>query len=263
MRSDLSNVLTIRTPEGISFSMVLAGPVIRFLAWGIDACAVAVLTIVVGAIASLVGAVNADISIALSIGSVFVISLSYGITLEWFWRGQTIGKRLLKLRVVDDQGLNLSFDQVVMRNLLRIVDRLPVLYLLGGFVCWISRYNQRLGDHAAGTVVMRVPSMEEPVAAAVLGGKFNSFRNFPHLEARLRQSATPREAALALESVVRRDELEPESRIELFNELAEHFREQVTFPDEAVLGMTDEQYVRNVVDSIYNAGRVESKAKSE
>jgi len=263
MRSDLSKVLTIRTPEGVSFSMVLAGPVIRFLAWGIDACAVAVLTGVIAALASLVGAINADISGALSVGSIFVISLSYGILLEWFWRGQTIGKRLLRLRVVDDQGLNLRFDQVVMRNLLRIVDRLPALYLLGGVVCWMSRHNQRLGDIAAGTVVMRVPSMEEPEAAAVLGGKFNSFREFPHLEARLRQTATPGEAALALEAVIRRDELEPESRIDLFNELAEYFREQVTFPEEAMLGMTDEQYVRNVVDSIYNAGRVVSGAKGD
>lgn len=262
MRSDLSNVLTIRTPEGISFSMVLAGPVIRFLAWGIDACAVAVLMAALGAISSLVGVVVADFSGALAIVSLFVVSLGYGIALEWFWRGQTLGKRLLKLRVVDDQGLNLRFDQVVMRNLLRIVDRLPLFYLIGGAACWLTRYNQRLGDLAAGTVVMRVPAMEEPIATAVLGGKFNSFRDYPHLEARLRQCVSPREAALALESIVRRDKFEPESRIGLFNELADHFREQVTFPDEATLGMTDEQYTRNVVDSIYNVGRAERKGKS-
>ena len=262
MRSDLSTTLTIRTPEGISFSMLLAGPVIRFLAWIVDAAAVGVLALLAASASSFIVIVNPDIARAIAIASLFAISLGYGITLEWFWRGQTLGKRLLKLRVVDEQGLNLRFDQVVMRNLLRMVDRLPLFYLVGGVACLLSRHNQRLGDLAAGTVVMRVPSMEEPSIAAAMGGKYNSFRDYPHVEARLRQHVSPAEAALALESLIRRDEFEPGARIELFKELADHFRARAAFPDEATLGMTDEQYVRNVVDSIYNAGRVERKKQS-
>ena len=95
-----------------------------------------------------------------------------------------------------------------------------------------------------------------------MGGKYNSFRDYPHVEARLRQHVSPAEAALALESLVRRDEFEPGARIELFKELVEHFRGRAAFPDEATLGMTDEQYVRNVVDSIYNTGRVERQKES-
>ncbi len=262
MRNELSTTLTIRTPEGISFSMPLAGPVIRFLAWIVDAAAVGAIAFLVSTATSFLGIVSVDISQAVAIASLFAISLGYGISLEWFWRGQTLGKRLLKLRVVDDQGLNLRFDQVVMRNLLRIVDRLPLLYLVGGVACLLSRHNQRLGDLAAGTVVMRVPSMEQPAITAAMGGKYNSFRDYPHLQARLRQHVSPAEAALALESVIRRDEFEPGPRIELFKELAGHFREHAAFPDEATLGMTDEQYVRNVVDSIYNVGRVERHKKS-
>ena len=262
MRNDLSTTLTIRTPEGISFSMLLAGPVIRFLAWIVDAAAVGVLALLAASASSFIVIVNPDIARAIAIASLFAISLGYGITLEWFWRGQTLGKRLLKLRVVDEQGLNLRFDQVVMRNLLRMVDRLPLFYLVGGVACLLSRHNQRLGDLAAGTVVMRVPSMEEPSIAAAMGGKYNSFRDYPHVEARLRQHVSPAEAALALESLIRRDEFEPGARIELFKELADHFRARAAFPDEATLGMTDEQYVRNVVDSIYNAGRAERKKQS-
>ncbi len=262
MRNDLSTTLSIRTPEGISFSMLLAGPAIRFLAWIVDAAAVGALTLLVSSVASFMGVVSPDIAQAVSIASLFAISLGYGITLEWFWRGQTVGKRLLKLRVVDDQGLNLRFDQVVMRNLLRMVDRLPLLYLVGGVACLLSRHNQRLGDLAAGTVVMRVPSLEEPSVTAAMGGKYNSFRDYPYVEARLRQHVSPAEAALAVESLVRRDEFEPGARIELFKELVEHFRERAAFPDEATLGMTDEQYVRNVVDSIYNTGRVQRQKES-
>ncbi len=262
MPNDLSTTLTIRTPEGISFSMLLAGPAIRFLAWIVDAAAVGALTSLVWSVSSLLGIVSLDFAQAVAIASFFAISLGYGITLEWFWRGQTLGKRLLKLRVVDDQGLNLRFDQVVMRNLLRMVDRLPLLYLVGGVACLLSRHNQRLGDLAAGTVVMRVPSIEEPAITAAIGGKYNSFRDYPHLQARLRQHVSPAEAALALESLIRRDEFEAGARIELFKELAEHFRRRAAFPEEATLGITDEQYVRNVVDSIYNTGRAERQKQS-
>ena len=262
MPSDLSNVLTVRTPEGISFSTVLAGPVVRFLAWIVDASAVAVLTAAIGAIVVAMGIVFGDFGWAFLVISLFVISLGYGISLEWFWRGQTLGKRLLRLRVVDNQGLDLRFDQVVMRNLLRFVDRLPFLYLVGGMACLLGRHNQRLGDLAANTVVIRVPSIEEPSVEAVTGDKYNSFRDYPHLEARLRQNVTPAEAALALESIVRRDEFDPGPRVELFGELADHFRKAVPFPDEATLGITDEQYVRNVVDSIYSPRRAERRAES-
>ena len=55
----------------------------------------------------------------------FAISVGYAIFTEWFWRGQTVGKRLLRLRVIEEQGLRLQFSQIVTRNLLRFVDMLP------------------------------------------------------------------------------------------------------------------------------------------
>ena len=69
--------------------------------------------------------VNVDISVALVALVQFVTQIGYGITCEWFLRGQTFGKRLFKLRVVDEQGLRLEFTQVLIRNLLRFVDALP------------------------------------------------------------------------------------------------------------------------------------------
>ena len=84
----------------------------------------------------------------------------------------------------------------------------------------------------------------------MLAGKYNSLRQFPHLTARLRQRVSPGEAAIALQAVLRRDEFEPASRVELFGDLASHFRETVAFPEEATDGVADEQYVRNVVDVV-------------
>jgi hypothetical protein len=181
----------------------------------------------------------------------FVLSLGYRIVLEWSWRGQTIGKRVLRLRVVDAQGLRLHFSQIVIRNLLRFIDALPLCYLVGGIACVVSRRAQRLGDFAANTVVIRHPKLAEPDLDQLLSGKYNSFHPYPHLEARLRQRISATEAGLALQALLRRDELEPAARLEVFQDLAAHFRAKADFPAAATDGLTDEQYVRNVVDVLF------------
>jgi hypothetical protein len=187
--------------------------------------------------------------------SYFAISIGYGILLEWIWRGQTLGKRILRLRVMDAEGLRLQVNQIVMRNLLRFVDMLPAFYLVGGIAAFVNRRGQRLGDLAANTVVVRNPKLSEPDLEQLLAGKYNSLRDYPHLEARLRQRVSPAEAAIAMRALLRRDGLDPRARVELFSELAEHFRTLVNFPSEAIEGMPDEQYVRNVVDVLYRARR--------
>jgi hypothetical protein len=80
---------------------------------------------------------------------------------------------------------------------------------------------------------------------------YNSFRDFPHLEARLRQRVPPAEAALALDAILRRDELDPKARVELFREFADYFRLLVPFEDHVDESITDEQFVRNAVASLY------------
>jgi uncharacterized RDD family membrane protein YckC len=245
--------LQIRTPEGIVFSQTLAGPVTRFLAWIIDACCISGLVAVVGAVFLALNFVSPGFASALSILSYFVISVGYGILCEWAWRGQTVGKRTFRLRVVDAEGLRLQFNQVVTRNLLRYVDCLPFMYFIGGVICWFSPRCQRLGDIAANTIVVRHLRQREPDLDQIMAGKFNSLRTHPHLAARLRQRITPPEAALALQALIRRDDFEPVARVELFSELAAHFRQQVEFPAEATDGIADEQYVRNVVDVLYRA----------
>ena len=64
---------------------------------------------------------------------------------------------------------------------------------------------------------------------------------------------TPREAGLAVQALLRRDEFDPDARVELFREVAAHFRSLVEFPEEAVHGVADEQFVRNVVDIVFSA----------
>jgi len=248
---DKINTLTIRTPEGIEFSLLLAGPITRFLAWSVDLLAILAISKLLGIVLSLVGILSRDLAMAANILGYFVVSIGYGICLEWFWHGQTLGKRLMRLRVTDVHGLQLQFSQVVIRNLLRFVDSLPALYLVGGVACLINRHAQRLGDFAANTIVVWSPRVDEPNLDQLLEGKYNSFRNYPHLEARLRQHVSPAEAQISLQALVRRDEFAPRARVELFESIVSYFKSIVTFPPEATDGISDEQYVRNLVDALF------------
>jgi len=250
-----ARVLRIRTPEGVEFSQTLAGPVVRFAAWVIDQAAIGALLSVIALLVGFLGLASADIAIALYTVLYFVLSIGYTLAFEWLWRGQTIGKKLLRLRVVDAKGLKLQFHQIVVRNLLRFVDSLPLFYGVGGSACWISRRFQRLGDLAANTLVIRLPVMSQPDVEHLVAGRFNSLRHHPHLEARLRQQVGPDAAALALQALLRRDDFDPAARIALWAELAAFFRAKVPFPAEATDGLSDEHYVRNVVDILYSKAR--------
>jgi uncharacterized RDD family membrane protein YckC len=246
-----ARVLRIRTPEGVVFSQTLAGPVIRCMALIIDLSAITALATAAGLFIVYIGFISFDLASALYIVLYFAISIGYGLAFEWLWRGQTVGKKLLRLRVVDAEGLKLQFHQIVVRNLLRFVDSLPVFYVVGGVSCWFSRKFQRLGDIAANTIVVRIPKIAEPDLEQLTAGRYNSLRSYPHLEVRLRQHTNPSEASIALQALLRRDDFDPAARVALFAELASVFREKTTFPAEATDGLSDEQYIRNVVDALY------------
>ena len=246
-----ANTLRIHTPEGITFSLLLASPVTRLLAAAVDIACVAALSTAFGIVTRSLGLFSMDLALALQLAGYFVISIGYGIFTEWYWRGQTIGKRLLRLRVVDTQGLKLNFTQIALRNLLRPIDQLPALYAIGGAVCLLNRRNQRLGDIAAGTIVVRNPIFTPPDLDQLATDKWNSLRDYPHLYARLRQRVSARTASLIVETIIRRQDLEPADRAALFRDLAAYLKNATPFPPEATDGVTDEQYVRNVADVLF------------
>jgi uncharacterized RDD family membrane protein YckC len=243
--------LILRTPEGVAFALPLAGPVSRLLARAVDlACVTAFLNLLrIGFMA--LGILSLDIAQALWILATFATTIGYAIATEWLWRGQTLGQRLLRLRVLDAEGLRLQPSQIVLRNLLRAVDVLPAFYLVGGLTMLLSRRAQRLGDLAANTIVVRAPRPSEPDLEQLLAGPYNSLRELPHLAARLRQKVSPQAGAVALQALVRREELTPADRVALFAEIASGFRELVPYPAEVADPIADEQYVRNVVDVVY------------
>lgn len=243
--------LTVRTPEGVSFSFPLAGPVTRFLALSIDLVCIAGAMVVLNMTLGAFALITPDLAGAILMIGYFVISIGYAIAFEWLWRGQTVGKRVMRIRVMDIQGLRLRLSQIIVRNLLRFIDSIPMLYLVGGTTCALNRHAQRLGDMAANTVVVRMPRLREPDLDRLMPGKFNSLREHPHLAARLRQRVSPGEASIALRALMRREDLTPDARVELFGALARHFRKMVAFPESAIEGLSDEQYVTNISDILF------------
>lgn len=252
MRGDRVNRVRVRTPEGVVFTFPLAGPVVRCLAWIIDTAAISVLSTIVSLVLMWFAIVSFDLTVALVTVLYFVISTGYTMVFELVWRGQTPGKRVVGLRVVDAGGMALTIGQVVLRNIVRTVDQLPFLYLVGGVSMMLTRRAQRLGDLAADTIVVRHRLVQEPDIEALGQGKYNSLRDLPHLAARLRQRVPPVIAAAAVEALVRREALEPAARVAVFAELADAMRGIVDFPAGMLAELPDEVLVRNVVEIVHS-----------
>lgn len=245
------NTLKLRTPEGISFSLRLAGVPVRLAAWFIDALVMGAILTALTQLLPILGVLGSGFRDFVLTIAIFLVQILYAATLEWYMRGQTVGKRLLHLRVMDAHGLPLTPAQVLVRNLMRAIDSLPLFYLVGGTACVLSRHYKRLGDMLASTVVVREISVQPPDVAQVLTQKYNSFLTYPHLAARLRQSASPKAAEVALEALLRRDELEPQARRRIYAELVEHFQSLVRFPEELRETLSDEHYLQNVVAVLF------------
>lgn len=92
--------------------------------------------------------------IAVVIVIIFVLNTGYFLFLEYFWGGRTIGKRMLGLRVIQDNGHSITLLSSFIRNFLRIVDSLPSAYFVGMLLAFFHPKHKRLGDLAAGTIVV-------------------------------------------------------------------------------------------------------------
>src|SRR5213593_315130 len=152
--------LEVETPDQVVLRYDLAGAGNRGFAAVLDFLVASVIAFSANTILSWAGAYNQASFFVLG-GVVLMVTLvliwAYFILLEWLWNGQTIGKRVYRLRVINEDGSPAQFTAVLIRNLMRLVDFLPALYGLGVLVIVLSPKSQRLGDLAAGTYVVRAP----------------------------------------------------------------------------------------------------------
>ena len=146
--------LFIATPERVSFAYQLAGTGSRSVAQLLDLLILTVALIAVG-IASFVVSAGGALGALLFIVLTFLVSNGYFVFFEGLWSGQTPGKRVMRLRVVSGGGQPVTFEQSLTRNLVRNIDFLPFGYGVGLVALFANGRGKRLGDLAAGTVVVR------------------------------------------------------------------------------------------------------------
>ena len=154
--------LFIATPERISFSYQLAGLGSRSLAQLADLVVLAIAFVILAVGTAATGVDGLTASLVLVLGS-FLLVNGYFLFFEGLWSGQTPGKRVARLRAVGDAGQPITFEQALTRNIVRNLDFLPFGYGIGLVALFANGRGKRLGDLAAGTVVVRErPSLSLP-----------------------------------------------------------------------------------------------------
>jgi len=175
--------LTINTPENVAFGYPVAGIGSRFIAALVDTAIIVILQVAVFLLTILIaqrvfeldlqelaaGGLAGWVFAGLGLVS-FLFLWGYYIFFELLWNGQSPGKRWTGLRVIRNDGRPVTLTESVIRNLVRLIDFLPSLYGVGVVVMFIDGRARRLGDMAAGTLVVR----EDPAGAgleALLGAE--------------------------------------------------------------------------------------------
>lgn len=215
---DVDDRVVLSTPEGVDVELVLAGLGSRFSAALLDWLVRTPVLLAIPLVAmwsELDGFATAIAAIAS-----FLLVFGYDVAFEVLGGGRTLGKRWSGIRVVDRNGGPVSFVTSVVRNLLRVIDLLPGFYLVGSIALFVSRKNQRLGDLAAGTLVIRdrrsaLPAAWAPEAPIALADAYDV------------ALVTPEEIATVRRFLERRSELLPDARRRLAADLAARLRPKV------------------------------------
>lgn len=230
---EYEDTITIATPEGVELHMVLAGAGSRASAAILD-------TLVKGAVfvavALLLSAVRASDSVAAIVLIIlgFLLLFVYDVLFEVLGSGRTPGKRWSGLRVVRAGGRPIGAGASAVRNVLRIIDILPGVYSIGLLSLAFTKRNQRLGDLAAGTLVLRERTDLGPTAS--LGGLESVAGAVAEWDV---TQVTPQDLATVRQFLARRDGLAAPARSRLAAQLAEGLRPKVggapELGDEALL----------------------------
>lgn len=224
--------ISVATPEGVTLEATLAGAGSRLAAGIIDQLLRwALLLALIVLLALLDGRLGGDalsgVGVALVVVGVFVVQFGYDVLFETLAGGQTPGKRWTGLRVVKLGGTPVGFVASALRNVLRLVDALPGFYLVGMLFVLFTARNQRLGDLAAGTIVVRVRTQATPLPPAAVspagpGGP----------DARLYDvsAVSAEELATVRRFLDRRSTLAPAARTRLAEEMAARLGPKVVGP---------------------------------
>jgi len=235
----------IVTPECVEFVHELGGLGSRALAAGLDhALAAGLVGIVWISILTVpVLILTGGAVLGFGILATFLIYFGYFTYFEWSWSGQTPGKRLLDLRVIDERGIRLELPQVFLRNLFRVVDLMPLFF---GFD-FVG-----VGGYGVGGLAALLSRPPRPGALLAPGEQYNSLLQDRALRERIRASLSLDERETLLQLCLRRGELEYAIRHDLFAQAAAALEARLGVRRETFL--SEEKFVQNVTAAALEPG---------
>jgi uncharacterized RDD family membrane protein YckC len=238
------------TTERVPFHYQVAGIGSRFLAWLVDVAIMAVLIGIGFFVGMALESARGGLLLAVFWIWMFVVQWGYFILFEWLWLGQTPGKRMLGLRVIQSDGTSISFAQSAIRNILRVADGLPLVYGLGFIVALCNREQRRLGDLAAGTLVVHVDRKRGPIRAIHHGRQALSQAELADMRQRL-TTLSPEQRQALLDLCLRREQLGVSDRARLFQTVARHVGERYGLARAET--QSDEKFVLLLVEALGEA----------
>jgi uncharacterized RDD family membrane protein YckC len=242
----------ILTPEHVEISLEPAGLGSRFIATVVDFALASGVAVLIAQVSSLVTPLG--IGAVVRAVSLLVVNWGYHVYFETRHQGQSPGKRVVGLRVVDGRGLPLSVEQSFVRNVLRAVDVVPIGYAVGGACCMLDREHRRLGDMAADTLVVREQTLGEWDRRASRERTFNSLRT-PRVLRLIRHRVGLEEREYLSILCARAEALEATARFDLMETVGRHYREVLGVDDPRLSG---ENLVRGLTGILFS-DRVRSR----
>jgi len=171
-----------------------------------------------------------NFAIAILLLFLFLVNVGYFFLLEAFWTGQTVGKRLMKIRVIRDNGQPITFLSAAIRNLFRLIDAIPSGYFLGAIVSFFHPQDKRIGDMVAGTLV--VSENEQGRMSRKQRSMQNQAMGLPlTLDERQKQAITREDWQLLSTFITRLDSLSLEKKRELASQIAARFVQKLEWTD--------------------------------
>ena len=235
----------ILTPEHVPIRLTPAGLGSRFLAVLLDFFIASAIVMLVARLAAMV--LPSGLATAFYTTTSFVVLTGYHIWFEVRSQGRTLGKRATGLRVVDGRGLPITLEQSFVRNVVRVLDFLPVFYGAGGLVSLIDRDRRRLGDILADTLVVQERRPLLPQGELRLDRRYNTL-SAPALRRRIKQRVSLEEREFLLSLCLRADRLTESARYDLMEQVGDHYRRRLDIFDPH---LSNENLVRDLTAVLY------------
>lgn len=235
--------VVVHSPEHVAIHLTAAGFGRRFAAFLIDLLLIGGVT---GALSMFTRLLPEAVSVIITATAGFLITWGYHVYFEVAKGGQSPGKRLLSLRVVDARGLPIDLRQSLVRNVVRALDMIP-LGGVGVATCLLDRHRRRMGDLAAGTLVVEERQPPTVDLAAIQAPRQNSL-DTPRIRRQVANRVSLEEREFLLALVLRAPQLDERARFELFERVGDYYRELLGVDQQQLSG---ENMVRGLVALCY------------